>query len=113
VKLGIRAKLFAASLALIVVSLATDELYLRPAIENDPTGVGRFWDCLDHALHVVQRGSNLKATRDELFEIGFDFVPRGLGNHFGHPRLVHVGEVAKRPQSEADVFAWVLAIPFK
>jgi len=56
-------------------------------------------------------GSNLKATRDELFEIGLDFLPRGLGKHLGHSRLVHVGEVAERPQGEADVFAWVLAIP--
>jgi two-component system phosphate regulon sensor histidine kinase PhoR len=35
VKLGIRAKLFTASLALIVVSLVAGELYLRPTIEND------------------------------------------------------------------------------
>jgi two-component system phosphate regulon sensor histidine kinase PhoR len=35
VRLGIRAKLFTASLALIVVSLAAGELYLRPTIEND------------------------------------------------------------------------------
>lgn len=34
-KLGIRAKLFAALLALIVVSLSAGELYLRPSIEND------------------------------------------------------------------------------
>jgi two-component system, OmpR family, phosphate regulon sensor histidine kinase PhoR len=35
VRLGIRAKLFAALLALIVVSLGAGELYLRPTIEND------------------------------------------------------------------------------
>ena len=34
-KLGIRAKLFAASLALIVVSLVAGELYLRPTIEGE------------------------------------------------------------------------------
>jgi hypothetical protein len=41
-------------------------------------------------------------------------LPKGiryLGKHLGHPRLVHVGEVAERAQSETDVFAWVLAIP--
>jgi two-component system, OmpR family, phosphate regulon sensor histidine kinase PhoR len=35
VKLGIRAKLFAALLVLIVVSLGAGELYLRPSIEHD------------------------------------------------------------------------------
>jgi two-component system phosphate regulon sensor histidine kinase PhoR len=37
VKLDIRAKLFAASLGLIVVSMVASELYLRPAIENNLT----------------------------------------------------------------------------
>lgn len=59
---------------------------------------------------ALRRGSNIKATHDELFEIGFDLLPRGLGKHLGHPRLVHVGEVAERAQSETDVFARVLVI---
>jgi hypothetical protein len=48
---------------------------------------------------------------NQLLKIGFDFLPRGFGKHLGHPSLVHVGEVDERAQSEADVFAWILAIP--
>lgn len=48
---------------------------------------------------------------DQPFEVGFDILPARLEQHLGHPRLVHVGEVDERAESEADVLARVLPIP--
>jgi len=63
VRLGIRAKLFAASLALIVVSLATGELYLRPAIENDLMARIRA-DLSARLALVAEQAQTLAATGD-------------------------------------------------
>ena len=63
-KLGIRAKLFAASLALILVSLAAGELYLRPAIEGDL--VARIRADLSARLALVaEQARVLAATGDD------------------------------------------------
>ena len=62
-KLGIRAKLFAASLALIVVSLVAGELYLRPAIETDLMARIRA-DLSARLALVAEQAQTLAATGD-------------------------------------------------
>jgi two-component system phosphate regulon sensor histidine kinase PhoR len=63
VKLGIRAKLFTASLALIVVSLVAGELYLRPTIENDLMARIRA-DLSARLALVAEQAQTLAATGD-------------------------------------------------
>ena len=62
-KLGIRAKLFTASLALIVVSLVAGELYLRPTIENDLMARIRA-DLSARLALVAEQAQTLAATGD-------------------------------------------------
>jgi two-component system phosphate regulon sensor histidine kinase PhoR len=77
VKLGIRAKLFAASLALIVVSLATGELYLRPAIESDL--LARIRADLSARLALVAEQARVLAATGETTNAAWDALADRLG----------------------------------
>jgi two-component system phosphate regulon sensor histidine kinase PhoR len=98
VRLGIRAKLFTASLALIVVSLAAGELYLRPAIENDL--VARIRADLSARLALVaEQAQTLAATGDEANR-DWDALADRLGP-LAHARVTFIdGQGVVRGDSE-------------
>ena len=76
-KLGIRAKLFTVSLALIVVSLAAGELYLRPAIEDDL--LARIRADLSARLALVAEQARVLAVTGETTNAGWDALADRLG----------------------------------
>jgi two-component system phosphate regulon sensor histidine kinase PhoR len=87
VKLGIRAKLFAASLALIVVSLATGELYLRPAIEGDL--LARIRADLSARLALVAEEARVLAATGETTNSVWDALADRLGP-LAHARVTFI-----------------------
>jgi len=87
VKLGIRAKLFAASLALIVVSLAAGELYLRPAIEGDL--VARIRADLSARLSLVAEQARTLAATGETTNVAWDALADRLGP-LAHARVTFI-----------------------
>jgi two-component system phosphate regulon sensor histidine kinase PhoR len=87
VKLGIRAKLFAASLALIVVSLATGELYLRPAIESDL--LARIRADLSARLALVAEEARVLAATGETTNTVWDDLADRLGP-LAHARVTFI-----------------------
>ncbi len=76
-KLGIRAKLFAVSLALIVASLAAGELYVRPAIENDL--LARIRADLSARLALVAEQARVLAATGENTNAAWDALADRLG----------------------------------
>ncbi|MGB8294350.1 MAG: ATP-binding protein [Polyangia bacterium] len=76
-KLGIRGKLFTASLALIVVSLVAGELYLRPAIENDL--MARLRADLSARLALVAVQAQTLAATGEASNADWDALADRLG----------------------------------
>ncbi len=86
-KLGIRAKLFAASLALIVVSLAAGELYLRPAIEGDL--VARIRADLSARLSLVAEQARTLAATGETTNVAWDALADRLGP-LAHARVTFI-----------------------
>jgi two-component system phosphate regulon sensor histidine kinase PhoR len=98
VKLGIRTKLFAASLALIVVSLAAGELYLRPAIESDL--VARIRADLAARLALVAEQARVLAATGETTNAAWDALADRLGP-LAHARVTFIdGQGVVRGDSE-------------
>jgi two-component system phosphate regulon sensor histidine kinase PhoR len=87
VKLGIRAKLFSASLALIVVSLAAGELYLRPAIESDL--LARIRADLSARLALVAEEARVLAATGETTNTVWDDLADRLGP-LAHARVTFI-----------------------
>jgi two-component system phosphate regulon sensor histidine kinase PhoR len=87
VKLGIRAKLFSASLALIVVSLAAGELYLRPAIEGDL--LARIRADLSARLALVAEEARVLAATGETTNTVWDDLADRLGP-LAHARVTFI-----------------------
>jgi two-component system, OmpR family, phosphate regulon sensor histidine kinase PhoR len=77
VKLGIRAKLFFASLVLIAVSLLTGEMYLRPTIEHDL--VERIRADLSVRLALVAEEARVLASRADPTSAAWDELADRLG----------------------------------
>ena len=97
-KLGIRTKLFAASLALIVVSLAAGELYLRPAIESDL--VARIRADLAARLALVAEQARVLAATGETTNAAWDALADRLGP-LAHARVTFIdGQGVVRGDSE-------------
>ena len=86
-KLGIRAKLFSASLALIVVSLAAGELYLRPAIEGDL--LARIRADLSARLALVAEEARVLAATGETTNTVWDDLADRLGP-LAHARVTFI-----------------------
>ena len=86
-KLGIRAKLFTVSLALIVVSLAAGELYLRPAIEDDL--LARIRADLSARLALVAEQARVLAVTGETTNAGWDALADRLGP-LAHARVTFI-----------------------
>jgi two-component system phosphate regulon sensor histidine kinase PhoR len=87
VKLGIRAKLFTASLALIVVSLVAGELYLRPAIESDL--LARIRTDLSARMALVAEEARVLAATGETANAGWDALADRLGP-LAHARVTFI-----------------------
>jgi len=87
VKLGIRAKLFAVSLALIVVSLAAGELYLRPAIEGDL--LARIRADLSARLALVAEQARVLAATGDTTNAAWDALADRLGP-LAHARVTFI-----------------------
>ena len=86
-KLGIRAKLFSASLALIMVSLAAGELYLRPAIESDL--LARIRADLSARLALVAEEARVLAATGETTNTVWDDLADRLGP-LAHARVTFI-----------------------
>ena len=86
-KLGIRAKLFAVSLALIVVSLAAGELYLRPAIEGDL--LARIRADLSARLALVAEQARVLAATGDTTNSAWDALADRLGP-LAHARVTFI-----------------------
>ena len=86
-KLGIRAKLFAVSLALIVVSLAAGELYLRPAIEGDL--LARIRADLSARLALVAEQARVLAATGDTTNAAWDALADRLGP-LAHARVTFI-----------------------
>jgi two-component system phosphate regulon sensor histidine kinase PhoR len=98
VKLGIRAKLFAAALALIVVSLAAGELYLRPAIEGDL--LARIRADLSARLALVTEQARVLAATGDTTNAAWDALADRLGP-LAHARVTFIdGQGAVKGDSE-------------
>jgi hypothetical protein len=50
-------------------------------------------------------------ARDQLLEVGFDSRPGRLHQHLRHSRVVYVGEVDERAESESNILTRALSIP--
>jgi len=87
VKLGIRAKLFAVSLVLIVVSLAAGELYLRPAIEGDL--LTRIRADLSARLALVTEQARVLAATGDTSNAAWDALADRLGP-LAHARVTFI-----------------------
>jgi len=87
VKLGIRAKLFSASLALILVSLAAGELYLRPVIERDL--VARIRADLSARLALVAEHARVLAETGDTTNAAWDALADRLGP-LAHARVTFI-----------------------
>ena len=97
-KLGIRAKLFAAALALIVVSLAAGELYLRPAIEGDL--LARIRADLSARLALVTEQARVLAATGDTSNAAWDALADRLGP-LAHARVTFIdGQGAVKGDSE-------------
>ncbi len=86
-KLGIRAKLFTVSLALIVVSLAAGELYLRPAIEDDL--LARIRADLSARLALVAEQARVLAATGDTTNAAWDALADRLGP-LAHARVTFI-----------------------
>jgi two-component system phosphate regulon sensor histidine kinase PhoR len=87
VKLGIRAKLFAVSLVLIVVSLAAGELYLRPTIEGDL--LTRIRADLSARLALVTEQARVLAATGDTSNAAWDALADRLGP-LAHARVTFI-----------------------
>lgn len=86
-KLGIRAKLFAVSLVLIVVSLAAGELYLRPTIEGDL--LTRIRADLSARLALVTEQARVLAATGDTSNAAWDALADRLGP-LAHARVTFI-----------------------
>ena len=99
-KLGIRAKLFAVSLTLIVVSLTAGELYLRPTIENDL--LARIRIDLSARLALVAEQARALAAAGDTSNAAWDALADRLGP-LAHARVTIIdGQGVVKGDSEVS-----------